>query len=131
MTVEEMKLAFAKNLRTLMEAHDCTQEDIAKVCNVSQQTVSDWLNGKKYPRMDKVEAMLVRFNVPMNALINDGKEPTEQYYTDPETAKMAQFLHDNPEYKVMFDSTRDLDPKSVQEIIAFIKFKRAQEGLDD
>ena len=31
MTVEEMKLAFAKNLRTLMEAHDCTQEDIAKV----------------------------------------------------------------------------------------------------
>ena len=58
-------------------------------------------------------------------------EEKQTYFTDPESVKMLQFLHDNPEYKVMFDSTRDLDPKSVQEIIAFIKFKRAQEGLDD
>ena len=117
MTVEEMKLAFAKNLRTLMEAHDCTQEDIAKVCNVSQQTVSDWLNGKKYPRMDKVEAMLVRFNVPMNALINDGKEPTEQYYIDPETARLAQAAANDPDMKLLLDAKRDLLPEDMKMII--------------
>ena len=117
MTVEEMKLAFAKNLRTLMEAHDCTQEDIAKVCNVSQQTVSDWLNGKKYPRMDKVEAMLVRFNVPMNALINDGKEPTEQYYIDSETARLAQAAANDPDMKLLLDAKRDLSPEDMKMII--------------
>ena len=121
MTVEEMKLAFAKNLRTLMEAHDCTQEDIAKVCNVSQQTVSDWLNGKKYPRMDKVEAMLVRFNVPMNALINDGKEPTEQYYIDPETARLAQAAANDPDMRLLLDAKRDLSPEDMKMIIDLAK----------
>ena len=121
MTVEEMKLAFAKNLRTLMEAHDCTQEDIAKVCNVSQQTVSDWLNGKKYPRMDKVEAMLVRFNVPMNALINDGKEPTEQYYIDPETARLAQAAANDPDMRLLLDAKRDLSPEDMKMVIDLAK----------
>ena len=121
MTVDEMKLAFAKNLRTLMEAHSCNQEDIAKVCNVSQQTVSDWLNGKKYPRMDKVEAMLVRFDVPMNALINDGKEPTEQYYLDPETARLAQAAAHDPEFRILLDAKRDLSPEDMKIIIDLAK----------
>ena len=86
MTVEEMKLAFARNLKELMENSSSTQEDIAKICGVSQQTVSDWLTGKKYPRMDKVQAILDHYDIPMIALVNDGKETNNQYYLNPETA---------------------------------------------
>lgn len=131
MTVEDMKLAFAKNLRELMDGSNNTQEDIAKICGVSQQTVSDWLTGKKYPRMDKVQSILDHFNIPMTALVNDGKGQTEQYYLNPETAELAQMLHDNPQYKVMFDATRDLDPESVKKIIDFINYQRHLEGYED
>ena len=129
MTVEEMKLAFARNLKTLMESHECNQEDIARICGVSQQTVSDWLTGKKYPRMDKVQAILDYFNIPMTSLVNDGKAPA--YYIDPETALLAQELKNRPEFRVMFDSTKDLDPESIKKIVDFIKYQRHLEGLDD
>ncbi len=78
-----------------------------------------------------IEKLAEVFNVSPAFMMGIEDDEKTAYYTDPETAKLAQMLHDNPEFKVMFDSTRDLDPKSVKEIIEFIKFKRKQEGLDD
>lgn len=129
MTVEEIRMAFAKNLKSLMDFHHYNQEDIARVCGTSRQIVSEWLNGKKYPRMDKVQAILDHFGIPLSALIGDGKSNT--YYLNPETIKLAQMLHDNPQYRVMFDATKDLDPESVQKIIDFIKYQRHLEGYSD
>ena len=127
MNVEDMKLAFAKNLRELMDSSNNTQEDIAKICGVSQQTVSDWLTGKKYPRMDKVQSILDHFNIPMTALVNDGKGPAEQYYLDPETARLAQELKDNPNYRVLMDASRTLSPEAVKEVMKFIDYQKAKE----
>lgn len=129
MTVEEIRMAFAKNLKSLMDSHHYNQEDIARVCGTSRQIVSEWLNGKKYPRMDKVQAILDHFGIPLSTLISDGKSDT--YYLNPETIKLAQMLHDNPQYRVMFDATKDLDPESVQKIIDFIKYQRHLEGYSD
>lgn len=48
-------------------------------------------------------------NVDMNYLIGK-KESTEiipdSYYLNPEARDMAQFLFENPEYKVLFDASR-------------------------
>lgn len=129
MTVEEIRMAFAKNLKSLMDSHHYNQEDIARVCGTSRQIVSEWLNGKKYPRMDKVQAILDHFGIPLSVLISDGKSDT--YYLNPETVRLAQELHDNPQFRVMFDATRDLDPESVQKIIDFIKYQRHLEGYSD
>ena len=129
MTVEEIRMAFAKNLKSLMDSHHYNQEDIARVCGTSRQIVSEWLNGKKYPRMDKVQAILDHFGIPLSALISDGKSDT--YYLNQETIKLAQMLHNNPQYRVMFDATKDLDPESVQKIIDFIKYQRHLEGYSD
>lgn len=127
MTVEEIRMAFAKNLKSLMESHHYNQEDIARICGTSRQIVSEWINGKKYPRMDKVQAILDHFSIPLSALISDGKNSVSQYYLDPETAQLAQELKDNPEYRALLDATRGLKPESVKEIMAFIKFQRAKE----
>ena len=121
MTVEEMRLAFAKNLKALMESSKSTQEDIAKVCGVSQQTVSDWLTAKKYPRMDKVQALLDHFNVPMAYLVNDGKNRPEPYYLDPETARLAQEAANDPEFRLLLDAKRDLSPEDMRIIIDLAK----------
>lgn len=120
MTVEELRLAFAKNLKNLMESHKYNQEDIAKICGTSRQIVSEWLNGKKYPRMDKVQAILDHFCIPMSALINDGKEDVTPYYLNPETAKLAQEVYDNPNLRILFDASRDLRPEDIQFVIGMI-----------
>ena len=114
MTVEEIRMAFAKNLKRLMDSYQYTQEDIAKICGTSRQIVSEWINGKKYPRMDKVQAILDHFNIPLNALITDGKPENIPYYLNPETAKLAQEVYDNPDLKILFDAARDASPEDIR-----------------
>ena len=55
--------------------------------------------------------------VDMNYLIGK-KESTEiipdSYYLNPEARDMAQFLFENPEYKVLFDASRKVKPEDIQ-----------------
>lgn len=60
-----------------------------------------------------------------------GWEETHSYYSDAETAMLAQQLKDNSQFRVMFDATKDMDAESVQKIIDFIKYQRHVEGYDD
>ena len=65
------KNTFAKNLKNLMEMNGRTRRDISDALGVSYFTVSDWVNGKKYPRMDKVELLAHYFCVSKSDLIEE------------------------------------------------------------
>lgn len=47
----------AKNLRRIMFECDKTQADISRDLHINKATVSTWCNGKRIPRMDKVDAL--------------------------------------------------------------------------
>ena len=63
------KYIFSKNLKRLMVLKNVNRKDIADVLGISYFTVSDWVNGKKYPRMDKVEMLANYFGVLKSELI--------------------------------------------------------------
>ena len=65
------KHVFANNLKRLMDSQHKTRKDIADVLGISYFTVSDWVNGKKYPRMDKVEMLANYFGVLKSDLIEE------------------------------------------------------------
>lgn len=46
---------FARNLKYCLEKAGKTQIDLAAHMGVSSATVSDWVNAKKYPRVDKMQ----------------------------------------------------------------------------
>lgn len=124
-TVDDIKQAFADNLRQLMDERDKTPSDIADACGVSQQAVSDWVNGRKYPRMDKVQLLLDYFEVPMIRLVNDGNE--SGYYVDKETAELANMAKDNPDFQVLLDANKNLSPEAMREVLGFIRYQLAKE----
>lgn len=74
MPVDEIKKLFSINLRKIMLENDKTQSDIVKDLNFRQATVSDWLNGKKYPRMDKIEMLAQYFSISIDELISVSKQ---------------------------------------------------------
>lgn len=56
-------------------------------------------------------------------------EPTEtHYYLDPETAMLAQELKDNPQYRILLDSTKKLKPDAIKEVMKFIDYQIAKEN---
>lgn len=70
------KNIFAYNLRKQMELNGKSRNDIAQALNISYFTVTDWVNGKKYPRMDKVEMLASYFGILKSDLIEDKEEKT-------------------------------------------------------
>lgn len=73
------KNTFASNLRRYMEINGKSRRDVSEAIGVSYYTLTDWVNGKKYPRMDKVEKLAAYFGILKSDLIEDKKEkPTAQ-----------------------------------------------------
>ena len=68
------KNTFASNLKKYMELNDKSRRDICDDLGFSYYTFSDWVNGKKYPRMDKVEMLANYFGCLKSDLIEDKSE---------------------------------------------------------
>ena len=65
------KEIFAKNLRRYMEMNEKTRNDICKDLGFSYTTFSDWYNGKKYPRIDKIEMLASYCGILKSDLVED------------------------------------------------------------
>ena len=119
MSEKEYGIIFSKNLSYYMNKYDITQAVLAKKIGVSPATISNWCNGIKLPRMDKVDALANYFGIRRSDLMVEKNEQPEEptYYLDEDTREAAEFLHKNPDYKVLFDSSR----KVKKEDIEFVK----------
>ena len=65
------KDVFAKNLKRYMDRSGKTQREMADIVGVSAPTFSDWINAKKYPRIDKIEILADYFGILKSDLIED------------------------------------------------------------
>lgn len=72
------KNIFSINLKRYMKENDKSRREVCEALGLSYYTFSDWVNGKKYPRMDKVEMLANYFGILKSDLIEDKqKQSTE------------------------------------------------------
>ncbi len=62
---------------------------------------------------DKLQIVADYFNVSVEYLMT-GEDQAAPYYLNDETRDLAQFLFENPNYKVMFDAVRKVKPEDVE-----------------
>lgn len=114
-------------LKRLRAIHKLTQAELSQKVGFSQQAIARWETGRSTPDPDTLIKLSKVFGVTVDELVGN-KLTGQGYYTDPETARLAQELHDNPAYKAMFDATRGLSPEAVKEVMNFIRYQKAKEG---
>jgi transcriptional regulator with XRE-family HTH domain len=68
------KNIFAENLNYYMKANGKSRRDICDALGFSYYTFTDWVKGKKYPRMDKVEILANYFGILKSDLIEKKTE---------------------------------------------------------
>lgn len=64
---------FAMNLKKYMAASGKNQKELAEVAGVSAPTFHDWIHGKKYPRIDRIEKLADYFGIEKSDLMEDKK----------------------------------------------------------
>lgn len=118
MSDDDYKKLFSRNLNYYMDLFGKTQTDLINDLGFNKSAVSTWCNGTRLPRMDKVDALARYFGISRSDLLEDkDTAAVPSYYLNEDAKEMAQFLYENPEYKVLFDATR----KVKKEDIDFVK----------
>lgn len=70
------KEVLAKNLTYYVNRSGKTQNEIAEIIGVATSTFNDWVKGKKYPRIDKIELLANYFGILKSDLIEDKDNKT-------------------------------------------------------
>ena len=72
------KETFAQNLTYYLNISGKEQKEIAEEIDVATSTFNDWVKGKKYPRIDKIEKLANYFKIKKSDLIEDKKNTPEE-----------------------------------------------------
>lgn len=83
------KEIFAKNLKYYVERSGKTQKEIADYIEVPAGTLNNWVKGKKYPRIDKIEKLAQYFGILKSDLIEDKEKQSTKSEL---SAKKIEFI---------------------------------------
>jgi transcriptional regulator with XRE-family HTH domain len=113
MTKEWSKQVFSKNLRKYMEQAGKTQKEVADVVGVAAPTFNEWLSGKKFPRIDKIQKLADYFGILKSDLIEE--KMTEEKEKDNELlAEIIVRMRMDEEFKSLVESLYLLDSDKIQ-----------------
>lgn len=114
MSESTINQAIAGKLCYLLEKNRKSQEDLAEYMGVSQATVSNWCNGIKLPRIDKLDLICKYFGVNRSDLIPDAPTLNPSHPVSQETHALVDFLYQNPEYQILFETVRKVKRRDIE-----------------
>lgn len=126
MKAEWSKDVFAKNLRYYMERAGKNQKEMAAVVGVSAPTFNEWLKGKKFPRIDRIEKMAQYFGILKSDLIEDKTaEHREMQQKNSTLAELTVRMRSDKEFANLIEGINKLNPEqlaSIKQVVdAFLK----------
>lgn len=111
------KEIFSENLRNKLYAKNKTQAQLAKFADVSQTSVSHWVNGEIMPRPKMVDKICVFLNCSPDDLMTDHSKPVEYAPED----VIAEQLHERPMLMRLMMYAMKLSDADIDKIIKELK----------
>ena len=113
---------FSRNLRYLMEENKKSRQDISTALGVSYFTITSWVNGTKYPRMDKVEKLANYLGVLKSDLIEEKTEEHRemQKKNDALTDIIIEMRTDD-EFLSIVEAIYKMDKEKRSSLLTFLK----------
>ena len=98
-----------------------TTEDLSKMSGVPIGTLNKILSGAtKDPKLETLKSIARVLGLTLNDFDNEDNFG-EVYYTNPETAKEAQEMFEDPEMRSLFHMKRNMDPEQFKIHMDYIK----------
>ena len=65
------KKTMSNNLKRYLRINKVSRTQLSENLGISYSTISDWVNGKSYPRIDKIEMMANYFGINKSDLVEN------------------------------------------------------------
>lgn len=115
------KNTFAKNLKYQMDLHGKSRQDISVALGISYFTITSWVKGTKYPRMDKVEMLANYFGILKSDLIEEKTEEHKEMQKNNDIiADVVLRMQTDEKFRSAVISLYKLDDKKLSSILAIL-----------
>ncbi len=116
---EENKRLFARNFNYYLTINNKTQADIVQDLQITASTVSDWANGKKYPRVDKMQMLADYFEILKSDLTEEHEEA--KLTDDIELQEYLEELKNRDEMRMLFSLAKGATKEDVMQAVKIIE----------
>ena len=116
------KEIMARNLAYYLERSGKNQKDLASALGIATSTFNDWMKGKTYPRIDKIEMLANIFGILKSDLIEERTE--EHRETQKKNNIQADIVLRMQTDEVFYDAVKrlhEMDPAKLSGLLAFLK----------
>ena len=94
----------SKNIKRMMKEKGLKAVDICIALDIPKSTFSCWVNGRMYPRIDKIEKMAKLFNCTKSDLVEDDFDAVRQYtLTNQEFYLLSEYRRADDDTKRMVE----------------------------
>ena len=116
---ERNKKVFARNLNYYLTTRGKTQNDLVRDLEITASTVSDWANGKKYPRVDKMQMLADYFGILKSDLTEEHQE--KELTDDIELQEYLEELKNRSEMRMLFSLAKGATKEDVMQAVKIIE----------
>lgn len=116
---ERNKKVFARNLNYYLTTRGKTQNDLVRDLKITASTVSDWANGKKYPRVDKMQMLADYFGILKSDLTEEHQE--SELTDDIELQEYLEELKNRSEMRMLFSLAKGATKEDVMQAVKIIE----------
>lgn len=113
------KEILSKNLKYYIEKSGKDRRELAEIWGFPYSTITEWINGRKYPRIDRIEIMADYFGILKSDLIEEKSAEQEKPVTDDGLTESQRKLIDFA--KGLSEDQADKVLQLMQSIVAFDK----------
>lgn len=109
------KAILSRNLKKYIERSGKDRRELANIWGYPYSTVSEWVNGRKYPRIDRIEVMADYFGIKISDLIEE--KMTEEKEMDNEAlADLVVRMRMDEDFRKLIMSLYDCDSEKIKSI---------------
>lgn len=115
------KNVFSRNLKYQMDLNNKSRQEVATALGISYFTITSWVNGTKYPRMDKVEKLANYFGILKSDLIEEKTEEHREMQQKNDTlSDIVIRMQTDEEFAAAVESLYKLDKKKLSSILTLL-----------
>ncbi len=123
------KDVFAKNLKKYMQLNGKTRNEVCHALGLKYTTFADWVNAKKYPRMDKIEMLANYFGIKKSDLIEDNDSFLIELVEDSNTDEGLLAYERNIAITNLLSEIKEMNTSDINRLTAMAKILRGESDV--